>query len=900
MYRIEADFPIEQVNPLAQREANAKRPIYMLHKWWARRLGCVFRTIVLTSLIPDEEWKRLDTIARKQGVTAWHWFYYRQCHLDHHDADHTGHGCAIELIEHYCKDKIVLDPFMGGGTTVVEALRLGCKVIGVDVNPVAWFIVKKSIEPVDLQKLEAAFKDLEATLAPGILKWYRTRCPHGHEADVMYIFWTKTIRCSSCGKKTRLFNSFRLATKNGRDAVVCPECYCVQWISINPSSLKEEAGEKVTCPDCSHKFDPYTGFASGGSFKCEHCRAEDKTVDWVKRTGKAPEYEMFAVEYWCQRCYDEARKKRYKHQQAQAMARGYKGADDFDRKLYRNACREFEKLRHTLPLPEGDVYKGMKTNELLNHGFRRWQDLFNPRQLLCLGKLMKAILEIEDRASRELLLLTASDAVDVNNMLCRYLDDSRRTRPMFSHHAYWPVERSSENNVWGTTFGEGTFEARFRKTLRACEWLLSPEEMTNGGKVKVDDSPITAVTKDAVRVVKNDARCGLLARTAEDLSFLPSRSIDAVITDPPYYGNVMYSELGDFFYVWLRLGLRDEWAEFFPLLVPQDREIIVNKKARANGSVKDDVFFRQGLLRCFRECCRVLKDSGLLVFTFHHEAPRAWAAVLDAVLQAGFDIRRVWTYHSESTESIHRHGIRFDTVIVARKRSGGASEASWLRLQDEIVAEVQGELKRLLDNGANLGMEDVFVLTMGKALAVYSRHYPKVMREGKQVTLEEAIDDIEGLVNEQIDTYWGLLVPTWLDLVSRIYLQALAHRETVSRDQLVKMSTYAGVNFGELETRELMHRSKKKVGVYEVLMPHQRKPYLEKRREDGEPFSPIDRAHWLYIAYKEGRSFREVIPQIYEHGLEEVLGALTKITRDRTYERIGQELERLKGQGVLS
>jgi hypothetical protein len=97
-----------------------------------------------------------------------------------------------------------------------------------------------------------------------------------------------------------------------------------------------------------------------------------------------------------------------------------------------------------------------------------------------------------------------------------------------------------------------------------------------------------------------------------------------------------------------------------------------------------------------------------------------------------------------------------------------------------------------------------------------------------------------------------------------------------------------------------MHRSKKKVGVYEVLMPHQRKPYLEKRREDGEPFSPIDRAHWLYITYKESRSFREVIPQIYEHGLEEILGALAKITRDRTYERIGQELERLKGQGVLS
>jgi adenine-specific DNA methylase len=900
MYRIEADFPIEQVNPLAQREANAKRPIYMLHKWWARRLGCVFRTIVLTSLIPDEEWKRLDAIARKQGVTAWHWFYYRQCHLDHHDADHTGHGCAIELIEHHCKDKIVLDPFMGGGTTVVEALRLGCKVIGVDVNPVAWFIVKKSIEPVDFQKLEAAFKDLEATLAPGILKWYRTRCPHGHEADVMYIFWTKTIRCSSCGKKTRLFNSFRLATKNGRDAVVCPECYCVQWISINPSSLKEEAGEKVTCPDCSHKFDPYTGFASGGSFKCEHCRAEDKTVDWVKRTGKAPEYEMFAVEYWCQRCYDEARKKRYKHQQAQAMARGYKGADDFDRKLYSKACREFDKVKHTLPLPMGDVYKGMKTTELLNHGLRRWQDLFNPRQLLCLGKLMSAILEIDDRSVRELFATTLDDAIRSNNMLCVYTMFRQTLEPLFSLHAYWTSDLAIENNVWGTKLGRGTFKACYDKTNRAIKWMETPEEANGNAKINLIDSPMTTITQETAAVIFREERCSLSARTAEDLSFLPARRVDVVITDPPYYGNVMYGELSDFFYVWLRLALKDEYPEFSTPLVPKDREIVVNEKTLSNGGIKDDSFFRQGLLRCFRECFRVLKDDGVIVFTFHHEAPKAWAAVLDSLLQAEFDIKRVWTYRSEGTTGFHMEGIRFDTVIVARKRMGDASEASWLRLQDEIVAEVQGELKRLLENGANLGMEDVFVLTMGKALAVYSRHYPKVMREGNQVKLEEAIDDIEGLVNEQIDAYWGLLVPTWLDLVSRIYLQTLAHRETVSRDQLVKMSTYAGVDFVELETRELMHRSKKKVGVYEVLMPHQRKPYLEKQQEDGEPFSPIDRAHWLYIAYKEGRSFREVIPQIYEHGLEEILGALAKITRDRTYERIGQELERLKGQGVLS
>jgi SAM-dependent methyltransferase len=361
--------------------------------------------------------------------------------------------------------------------------------------------------------------------------------------------------------------------------------------------------------------------------------------------------------------------------------------------------------------------------------------------------------------------------------------------------------------------------------------------------------------------------------------------------------------LSDFFYVWLRLALKDDYPEFSTPLVPKAREIVVNEKARVEGGVKDDTFFRKGLLRSFQECHRVLKDDGVLVFTFHHEAPRAWAAVLDAVLQAGFDIRRVWTYHSEKVGGSHGGGIRFDTVIVARKREGEPGEASWQRLQDEISAEVQNELKRLLENGATLGMEDVFVVTMGKALAVYSRHYPKVMREGRAVTLEEAIEDIEGLVNEQIDAYWGLVVPAWLDVLSRIYLQTLAHRETVSRDQLVKMCTYAGVQFTELENQHLMRRSKK-AGVYEVLTPLQRKGYLEKQRKEDKPLSPLDRAHWLYIVYKEGRSLREAVPQVVGAGvsssqLEEVINALAKITRDRTYERIGQEVERLKEQGVL-
>jgi len=583
--RIEHNFPIEQVNPLAEREANAKRPIYMLHKWWARRLGCVFRTIVLSALIPEEEWQRLDETARRQGATAWDWLYYRQCHkgfvgqtsgLSHH-----GHGCAVELIDRYLKDRVVLDPFMGGGTTVVEALRLGCRVIGVDVNPVAWFIVKKSIEPVDLKKLDAAFQRLEAEVAPDILKFYRTPCPVGqssglpyHLADVMYIFWVKTVRCSSCGQKTRLFNSFRLATKNGQDAVVCPACYGVHWVDVD---VEQTSGLLYTCPDCGHAFNPREGFASGGRFTCEHCGQQDETVAWVRRTGQSPGYEMFAIEYYCPTCEEAYIAQGYRRSQAQQMARGYKGAEEADRRLYREACREFEKERATLPLPEGEIpAEGRSDPRPISFGLRRWADLFNPRQLLGLGRLLRAIRQIEDPAVREILVATLADACNHNNMLCKYHATYRKLEALFGHHAYWVPDQPMENNVWGTQFGMGPFQTKFQKTREAMAWLQKPEEITSSGKMGLGDSPATTVARTPDAVLRGDGRACLAARSAEDLSFIPSNSVDAVITDPPYYGNVQYAELSDFFYVWLRQGLPD-YPEFAPPLVPKEREIVARQ-----------------------------------------------------------------------------------------------------------------------------------------------------------------------------------------------------------------------------------------------------------------------------------------------------------------------------------
>ncbi len=727
------------MNPLAQREANAKRAITMLHKWWARRVGCVFRTMILSSLIPAEEWQRLDEEVRRSGIDAWTALYYRQ------------HPKANPLIEKYLKDKVVLDPFMGGGTTIVEALRLGCKVIGVDVNPVAWFIVKKSVEPVDLAALDAAFERLKKEVAPDILRYYRTPCPHGdHEADVMYAFWVKKVQCTNCGRNTRLFSSFRLATKDGEDTVVCPYCYWVGQVGANRQS--------VVCPDCGREFHPKQGWAGGGRFTCEHCGHVDETVAWVCRTGRAPDYEMIALEYWCPQ-----------------HGRGYKGVEEFDRELYRQACQEFEREKTNLPLPDFETESppGYNTQQAIGQGLRHFTDLLNPRQLLGLGRLMQAIREIEDRAVRELMVVTLSDATNANNMLCKYNVAAAKLEPLFGHPVYWPPDQPVENNVWGTKYGRGPFSSYFDKTLRAVEWAQHPKEILTGGWVPMDDGAVTSLAGQPTAVISGASRAWLTARSSEDLSFLASKSVDAVITDLPYYGNVHYGEIADFFYVWLRAALKDEYPEFVAPVFPKEPEIEVNQ-----AQDKDDADYRRSLRQVFQESHRVLKDEGPLVFTFHHEKPQAWGAVLEAVLEAGFNIKAVWTYFSEPQVGVgfSGGGIRFDTIIVCRTR---------------------------------------------------------------------------------------------------------------------------GLDFGELEEMRYIERGKR-ASEYQVLLPQKRLDWLEHQLERGYDLSPLDRAHYLYALYKANRPLWAEIPRLYTRGLEEVTGALYRITRDRAYELISADIERLKEQGVLA
>jgi adenine-specific DNA methylase len=691
---IELDLPIEQLNPVALAEGNSKKPIYQMHKWWARRLGSVFRMLTLATFTPAEGsanlWQKFCDGANLQG-------------------------------------KIVLDPFMGSGTTVVEALRLGCKVIGIDINPVAWFITKKEIEPVDINALNAAFRHLEQTVGQSIKHYYRTRCPKGHEAEVMYFFWVKVAECQRCGARVRLFPDYELSKHNHTYICVCPHCLqIVEAPQYNP---------KMRCPECNAVFDPKKGVAGRGFFKCPACGERQKVLNAIQRKGTRLDVELHALEGVCGAC-----------------GRFFKRVDEADIALWQEAKEEFERRKESLLLPHQAIpTEGRSDPRPVNHGYTHFWHMFNERQLLCLSMLLEAILKLPDPNIREFMLIAFSDALDANNMFCKYEVEWHKISVFFGLHAYHPIERPTENNVWGTVYGRGTFVKCFEKLVKAKSYCQRPYERLvdlrgrRFSKVMGSEKVEGLLVDNFDELLRTERAVLLRCQDAKDLSFLPSRSVDAVITDPPYFDNLQYSELADFFYVWLRLGLKDRYAWFQPEYSSHQQELVQNEKM---GKTME--FFREGITQVFAECCRVLKDNGLMVFTFHHTKAKAWAAVADALLQSGFYVVKSHIVRSEGKSGFHSSegNIRYDAVLVCRKQPFPNAEHNWRILREHILDESVECLKRTTQSGMSVSATDVFTIVMGKTIEHGTKAGGEILTDKGQMSLNEMFEQMATLVNE--------------------------------------------------------------------------------------------------------------------------------------------------------
>lgn len=910
---IEEYFPIVEINRLAVPERNAFKPIYQMHKWFARRSSSVFRAILLGALKPT-------------GTDIMKEFY----------KDHTNDPDT--------KGKVILDPFMGGGTTVVEALRLGCKVIGIDLNPVAWFIVKTEVEPVDIDELNAAFERLAnrtvewsgKPLKETLLDLYKTECPGcgNKDADIIYTFWVKSAPCTTatCKAFTPLFSDYIIAQKKPSirylPDVACPNCketfdwerepaalvadpklmvnaakfsagegrtsarwsysstesvrcpWCEVMVKPTPSSLKlkrkkvplsvllcshcEEVwqyrgplGDSVECPTCKHTYNPKeANIPDKGKFICRGtCNGNvDKIITAIR---KLPEDQLlptkpYGIEGYCERCSTTPQKKKNQSIKSQESLEGEERAhrdsviwknngkffkritaDDFAR--YKKSNETWHGVKDKLPYPKSEVPIGEKTKSgLLAHHYCYWWQMFNDRQLLSLATLLKHIEEEPDGRLAEYLLLAFSHSLEANNTFTRTL--GRRKTPggiapggVFSRHDYQAKSTFGEQNVFGSISGRKTFSNSWSLLLEGKEfnWKTYNTKLVDGRQIDVASAETIVPHEHDVQLFSNSSK-----------NFTCDSNPHVVVTDPPYAGNVNYSELADFFYVWLRLALVSRYKEFAPELTPKNDEIIEN---RTRGKSFED--FREGLKSVFLESNRALTDDGIMCFTFHHSEDSAWEALLLAVCNAGFYVEAVYPIHGEAENTLHLMGneaISYDLIHVCRKRLvlSTTTKRSWAGIRHEIRQRARDEA-RLIESGRYgnepLAPSDVNILLIGKCLELYSKHYGAIVdHEDKPVPIHRALQEIKMLV-DQIVTKEGPL-PTELEEIDRpsyIYFTTLCGRREIKSDDVSK-NTRGIIEPSELREYGLIIKGREKRGrTYEVKLPVERLDDLKLKFENG-------------------------------------------------------------------
>ncbi|UCG01405.1 MAG: DUF1156 domain-containing protein [Candidatus Heimdallarchaeota archaeon] len=709
---IETYFPFSKVSEIAYKESNAKRyyrPVLTLHKWFARRLGSVFRSILIYASLSSSLNKLKD-----ESIQPNHRVLSEKDFWD------------IYLEEYSFHDLVVLDPFMGGGTTIVEAIRLGFGgVIGGDLNPVAWFTVKKELEDVNINNLQGEFKKLSSKISSELARYYKTQCEHClHYADVMYFFWVKEIRCEQCSDTLSLFRSYLFAYGRSDSSLgyfLCPQCNTIFQDPIKKKNLQ--------CPECSYAFDSSSYIVKRGKFYCPQCEYSAKIVETSTKQGR-PIEKLYALEYFCPNC----------------KTRDYKRADSKDHELYQKAYQELESIRELLPLPNQPIPLGAKTQELLNHRILYFTDMFNARQLLALGKILKEILQIQDQNIREFFLITFSTALEYNNLLCEYHRKNHYIYNLFRKHAFPATLNPVENNVFGTAkYGTGTFKNFFAKTIRIKEFCQNPYEyyITEEGKTK-RQSMTRSITGRVVSsyselIQKPSGSIYLYCHSSHEIQ-IPDNSVDLVITDPPYYDNVQYAELSDFYYIWLRLGLEDSYPWFKPPLSPKKAEIVKNPKL---GKTEKD--YQRGLKTVFAEIHRVLKVEGLLVFTFHHKQLKAWSSIIESLLDNEFYIAAVYPVRAEmetSTQIRGKKSIEFDIIFVCRKRRKDPETIEWNTLIPKIKSSQTRKIGSLTGETGSLSDEDRLVVTFGVGLKYYSQYYPNVMYKGRSLPIINALESL--------------------------------------------------------------------------------------------------------------------------------------------------------------
>lgn len=496
---LESDFPAAMLSAVGTKESWRKeihRPATSTHKWWAKRLGTVFRGIVAAAVTPEGS----DAAA--------------------------AYGSHLDLA-----GAVVLDPFSGSGVTGVEVLKLGGRAVCFDINPVATLVQRQAMQPWNMRDLAAAYTTLESSCREEVDRLHQTE----DGRTVLYYFWVATVECPECSDIVRLFDS-PVFSKNAypkrvpKAQIVCPECLAVQGSRYDFDS--------ETCPN-GHAISQ-RGAVRGQTATCRRGHSF-KTLTALG--GDRPGFEMYA-----------------KMVSNPDGSKVYEGISGWDRGLYAECVERLAELPGSAVLPQGELARGNNTDQVLKWGFRQWSEFFNARQLLSLSLIATAIRDLSGSApEREALCALFSGTLEFNNLFTSFKGEGTgAVRHMFSHHILKPERTPLEAHPWGTPQSSGSFSTLYKSRLRrAHEYKAEPTDLIDDGteikRVTGIAEPLAATIADSWSSFSaTDGQVAYVATKNSADTDLPDGSVDLVVTDPPYMDNVHYAELADFFHAWLQ------------------------------------------------------------------------------------------------------------------------------------------------------------------------------------------------------------------------------------------------------------------------------------------------------------------------------------------------------------
>jgi len=738
---IEKWLPIEELGIEAKRESSTglHPPPNRLHVWWARRPLTVSRGAVLASLLPqwNEDWpedlkekfpdeesyrkwflrvlgilgdpvtaRKLIQKAMETGKRIPNPYGYSRAFTVNPAPEQL--ELLYQLLEYNwgSKEIVVCDPMAGGGSIPLESLRYGFTTYANELNPVASVVLKATLDyparyGMQLADLIREYGQMWVEMVQDKLRPYYSDIEDPSAEGSCYL-WARTVACPTTGKPVPLSPNWWLRKGSNPVAV---ELLCEpDWPQCRFRIVSGKAVKKINPDEGTVRrgvgLSPWTG--------------ETIPLEYIHEEGKAGRI----------------------GQQLYAIAIKKTGGFDFrlpneqDHSIIRKIEKAFKEKRQSWELrniiPNEQIPEGYTTAQPMRYGINYWKELFSPRQLLAQCAMLDTLKEIEKKVSEEV------EDKELGRALISYLsfalDKSTdyNSRMVRWHSSREVIAGTFDRHDFSFKWSHGEFDASrnllpwcIEQVSNAYEGIVNLVAPAKGGLFnEITSKPVVD-------------RLQISSGSATSLNQLQPSSVHLICVDPPYYDNVMYAELSDFFYVWMKRSIGHLYPDLFTdELTNKDDEAVANvaRFASLSSRKKRDMAekdYERKMTACFQEMHRVLRPDGVLTVMFTHKRTEAWNTLARALIDAGFSIQASWPVHTESEHSLHqakKNAAASTILLVCRKRELDSEPTWW----DDIRGQVREAARQKAAEFQKQGITgvDLYISTFGPVLSIISRNWP--------------------------------------------------------------------------------------------------------------------------------------------------------------------------------